>query len=257
MAPTDPPKRRLEGPTRVVALIGGIVAIVATTLGAVTAWPEDWWPRRLPTPKIFITSVQGHGESVIPYPASVLDNPPAEVKDGCSRQAMDWINSLAPVPTETLVSFVLTTEREESVVVVGLKPLVERVDGQAMKTVVEECIGGDGYLIRRADIVVDETPAPRFKFTNEEGKAIAGVELKLGKGGAAEFHIHSKAKTPGTVFEWTADVELLIGGEPTSLRLSNRGKPFKVAGPHPGRPVVNVPEKVKEIRVGGPSGANG
>ncbi|MFJ4356488.1 hypothetical protein ACIP25_09475 [Streptomyces massasporeus] len=248
--PTDPPsgqpptRRLLERPARLVAFLGGLVGLVATVIGVVVAWPNDWWPRHPPEPKIFVKDVSNFGSYAIPHSAARLDSPPALVKFNCTKKSGEWIRTLNGVPYRVIIDFVLTTERDESVVVLGLKPHVRRLTGVAMKTNVHDCVGGDGYFGRQAELIVDERP-PRFKLFDENGP-IERIALNLGKGDAADFHLEAWAKTPREVYEWTVDLELLIGGDPERITISDSGKPFKIVGPLPGTaPTVDLSEKLE------------
>jgi hypothetical protein len=205
-----------------------LVGLVATVIGVVVAWPNDWWPRHPPEPKIFVTDVSNFGSYAIPHSAA--------------RQVNGSGHST--VPYRVIIDFVLTTERGESVVVLGLKPHVRRLTGVAMKTNVHDRVGGDGYFGRQAELIVDERP-PRFKLFDENGPN-ERIALNLGKGDAADFHLEAWAKTPREVYEWTVDLELLIGGDPKRITITDSGKPFKIVGPLPDTaPTVDLSEKLE------------
>lgn len=215
-----------------MAFVGGLVGIVATTIGVVVAWPADWWPRHPPEPEVYVKGVTEWGGYVVPHPAGVFDKPPHHARFPCRRGMSDWVKSLGGVPNRISVDFVLTTERSESVVVLGLKPHVRKLPTPPMRTTVVDCVAGSGYWGRSADLVVDSQP-PKFRLNDENGQPIERIGINLGKGEAAEFHLSAEAETPGAVYEWTADLELLVGGEPMKVTVSDGGKPFKVAGALP------------------------
>ncbi|MEU6594266.1 hypothetical protein ABZ923_34525 [Streptomyces sp. NPDC046881] len=177
-------------------------------------------------------------------PVEELDNPPEDVKYACGQRTAEWVRSIA-IPNEAHVSFVLTSERDESVVVLGLTPHVRKLPDTAMNATVSTCTGGNGIVTRHADLVVDSTEQPTFRFTDERGRKVERLRLNLSKGGAVDFHVTSRAESPG-VYEWTADLELLVGGEPKSISITNEGKPFKISGPVRGKPEINMVDRLPD-----------
>ncbi|MGW6910262.1 hypothetical protein [Streptomyces sp. NPDC054940] len=228
-----------------MALLAGLATVVGVAIAAAAAWPDNWWPRHPPELKVYVKGVGGGGSFAVPSAPSALDKPPPEVKFHCSKRSDRWIKSLGGVPLRTYVDFVLTTEQSESVVIIGLTPHVKRIMTSKMKTTVSDCVGGNGYFGRSAELEVDTHP-PRVRLFDETGP-IKRIGLNLGKGDAADFHIEAGATTPGAVYEWTVDLELLVGGERKSVTVSDGGKPFKLAGSLPdSAPQVDLSKKLKD-----------
>ncbi|MFI8281309.1 hypothetical protein ACIGBH_42015 [Streptomyces sp. NPDC085929] len=92
---------------------------------------------------------------------------------------------------------------------------------------------------------MDSRP-PKFEMTDERGRSVDRLGLNLGKGDAADFKLEAYAEQTGGVYEWTADLDLLVGGQPKSLTLSDRGQAFRIAGPLPdSAPAVNLVERLQ------------
>ncbi|MEU9785729.1 hypothetical protein AB0H92_33010 [Streptomyces phaeochromogenes] len=244
-----PPRSRLERLGKAVAVLAGIVAIVATTITTVVAWPTDWWPRDPPRPKVYVQRVLYSNEYVTPHPVAKFDKFPSDVKYKCNDHTDKWVKTLGSVSTAVTIEFVLTSENSESVVVLGLTPKVRKVRAPAMKTGVSTCDGwgGPGGLpVRRAELVVDSRPV-KLELTDESGKSLDRVGLNLKKGEAVLFELKASASSPGAVFDWTYDIELLIGGDHVSIPVSDLGKPFRIAGDLPlGRPYIRLYERLHE-----------
>ncbi len=248
--PSSPPSsgpRRLSV-SRLGAALGavvGVVTIVGTTLGAVTAWPDNWWPRHPPEPEIYIKSVGNSGNLAVPLTVKALDKQLSRAKYTCTESTANLLESVGGVPHHVFIDFVLTTERSESVVILGLEPHVRRVPQPVLRTEVLDCPGGDGYFGRQASLVVDARP-PRFRLFDESGP-IERVGINMGKGDAADFHIEATAARSGAAYEWTVDLKVLVGGKPRNLAVSDNGEPFKVAAPLPKRaPRVDLSKKLKD-----------
>lgn len=79
-------------------------------------------------------------------------------------------------------------------------------------------------------MVVDKNPFA-LQFYDEDSKEIDSLRVNLGKGDAAEINLVVTVSTPGSVYEWTGEFEVLIGGEEASIPIRAGGKPFRVAGP--------------------------
>ncbi|MGW5341959.1 hypothetical protein [Streptomyces sp. HUAS TT3] len=196
---SGPAHQRLEGLARTVALVGGLVAILGTVLGAVVAWPDDWWPRRLPEPKLYMKDVEYGSSFGVPVAADALNHPPPDVRFACADRTSAWLRSLGGVPYWVSVEFVLTTERPESVVVLGLTPHVRRITSPPLRTDVQGC-GVPTALIqeRSAEFVVDSQP-PKLEMTDERGRSVDRMGLNLGKGEAADFKLEAYAEQTGGV----------------------------------------------------------
>ncbi|MFJ5549939.1 hypothetical protein [Streptomyces sp. NPDC093225] len=237
----DPGQPRwLEGPARAVAFAGGLVALVATTIGVVVNWPDDWWPRHPPAPKIYVKGVEYYDNYTVPVAPAALAHPPPDVRFACTRRTGAWLRSLGGVPYGVTIDFVLTTERSDSVVVLGFTPHVHKLPDPPRRTRVDGCAVEAAFIpARSAELAVDSRP-PRAEISDEHGRSVDRLGLNLGKNEAADLSLDLYVDEDGAVYEGTVDVDLLVGGERKSLTLSDGGKPFRIAGylPDPA-PVVN------------------
>jgi hypothetical protein len=221
-----------------------VVTVVGTALGAVIAWPDNWWPRHPPEPKIYIKSVTYSANVAVPLTVKALDRQLSSAKYSCTKSTERLLKSIGGISHEVDIDFVLTTERSESVVVLGLEPHVRRLPQPMLKTEVLDCPGGDGYFGRQASLVVDTNP-PRFRLFDEKGP-IKRIGINMGKGDAADFHLEATAARTGAAYEWTVDLNLLVGGKPRNLTVSDSGAPFKVAAILPKEaPRVDLSEKLE------------
>lgn len=218
---------------KTVMLTATVVGAIAAAIGIVFAWPENWWPRSPAGPKVNVREVGFH-RYVVPRTSAQLKGAPRVSQPSCAQGAHTaWLESMGGVPTGTHISAFLTSERPESVVVTAFIPRVKRIPAPPMRTNVKICPeGGDGgleYPVRQADLQLDGPP-PRFQMYDKDGHPVSRVGLNLGKGDAVEFDISSDVRTSGAVYGWTVDLELLVGGEPRTLTISDHGRPFRTAG---------------------------
>ncbi|MFC8247475.1 hypothetical protein [Streptomyces chartreusis] len=231
----DSPRSRLEGLSKVVAVLAGIVAIVATTIATVAAWPTDWWPRNPPKPKVYVQRVLYSHEYVTPHPVAKFDKLPGDVRYECNDHTDKWVKALGSVSTSVTIEFVLTSENPESVIVLGLTPKAREVRSPTMRTGVSTCGGeggGGGLPVRRVELLIDSRPVD-LKLHDEDGKVLDRLGLNLKKGEGVLFELKARASSPGAVFDWTYEVDLLIGGDHVSIPVSDLGKPFRIAGDLP------------------------
>jgi hypothetical protein len=138
------------------------------------------------------------------------------------------------VPTRNYVNFVLTTERTDSVVVIGIRTHVRKVDSPKMRTRVRSCPGGGngGFEQRTLDVAFGPDQSTKTRIFQEDGKELRNIRVNLTKGDAAEFELQvSIDDSPGSVYEWTAELEILKGGEHAYLPVP--GGPYRVAGSLP------------------------
>ncbi|CAM5240969.1 hypothetical protein SALBM135S_00936 [Streptomyces alboniger] len=221
---------------RVAEMLGTIVAVLTVVSLSVALWPSGVWPRHkgeLPGPKVKVESdIIASGVETrwsVPRPADRL-RPPKTAK-ACSQDLDDWMGSDAVrgTPIGDHIRIILTSERPESVVLTGIKVAAKRVDTSS-RTVAITCQGGNGIIVRGAEMVVDKTPL-RFQFYDENAKKIDSLRVNLGKGDAAEITLVVTAASPGSVYEWTGEFEALIGGTETTVPFRDEGEPFRVAGP--------------------------
>ncbi|MFJ4360640.1 hypothetical protein ACIP25_30675 [Streptomyces massasporeus] len=224
------------------AVVSGVFVLIAALIAAVVNWPEDWWPNtppKPPNPKVHVTDVWPDTSSWVVSRKKDDLTPPS--KNPCDEGNHDWVRSIGGVETKISIHFVLTTESPESVVITGLRPHAKRVATPKMQTGIRlYCPSGDGFLGRIADLTVDSNP-PKFTLYDEDYKPLRRIGLNLDKGDAADFLLNATVNSAGAVYEFTADLELLVGGDRMTLPINDRGKPFRVAGALPaGAPVVSL-----------------
>jgi hypothetical protein len=227
------------------AVIGGVFVVIAALIAAVVSWPETWWPNtppkppKPPKPKVHVIDVWRDTSSWVVSKKKEDLAPPS--RNPCDEAVHDWVRSIGGVETKISIRFVLTTGSPESVVITGLRPHAKRVATPKMQTNIRiSCPSGDGFLGRIADLTVDSNP-PKFTLYDENYNPIKRIGLNLDKGDAADFLLNATVDSAGDVYEWTADLELLVGGERKTLPISDKGKPFSVAGALPASaPVISL-----------------
>ncbi|MEU5954383.1 hypothetical protein [Streptomyces sp. NPDC047525] len=221
---------------RIAEVLGTLVAVLTVASLAVALWPSGVWPRQegeLPSPKVKVESnIIASGVETRYYVSRPIDQLTAPVgAEACSEELGDWLesDSIRGVPIGDHIRAYLTSERPESMVITGINVKARKLDLPA-RTVATACEGGNGIVVRGASIVVDKIPF-ELQFYDEDAKEIDSLRINIGKGDAAEINLVVTVSTPGSVYEWTGEFEVLIGGEEASIPLRDGGKPFRVAGP--------------------------
>lgn len=221
---------------RIAEVLGTLVAVLTVASLAVALWPSGVWPRQegeLPSPKVKVESniIASGVETMYYVPGSPDRLKPPAGAPACSEELGDWIESdaIRGVPIGNHIRAFLTSERPESMVVTGIKVEARKLDLPS-PTVATTCLGGNGIVIRGASMVVDKNPFA-LQFYDEDSKEIDSLRINLGKGDAAEINLVVTVSAPGSVYEWTGEFEVLVGGEEASIPIRGGGKPFRVAGP--------------------------
>jgi hypothetical protein len=236
--------RLARGGKLVWGAVAAVVGLVGGVLGAAAAWPPWLWPRHLPEPRVYVTA-KGvvSGEWVAPFGADAVPRVPSAVSS-CSQQMESWLSSVGGVPTSVFMDAVITTERDESVVILGVRPNIRRISEPRMRTSVTTCGpggGNGGYVSRTVEEEVDARP-PAVRIFGDSDKQIKQIGVNLAKGDAADLHLVFWAGSPGSVYEISPELDILQGGEHRYLPVP--GGPLKVAGALSGTaPTVDLQEE--------------
>lgn len=191
--PPQNPRPRRERFTKIIIPIGKTLVGIATILGVLAAWPDNWWPRQPPEPKIFVHGVQEGSDYVVPQPSSNLTQPPKRARFACQESHRDWLKSLGAIPRLLFIDFLVTTENPESVTILAIRPEVRPVAAPEMQTNVRSRSahgGPDGPPLRRAEVEVDRKP-PTVKLYGEDGRRAERMNLHLRKGEGAQIILHA------------------------------------------------------------------
>ncbi len=224
------PQRMRAGVALFATVIGALVGVVTL----IKAWPSGWWPRSTPfTLDVKVSRIEDGVNWVVS--ASVDDITGAPVTDDCaSRARTEWARSHDGTPRELRVAVLLTSNRDDPVVISRVTVDADRTPtAPTPRTNVQLCTpGGDIVTQRTVFVDLDDDP-PSIDFAGPEDSndyTPSQYSILLNKGEAEEIVIVARADDYDVTYRWTASMRIEINGTTTWYRIDNGGVPFETTG---------------------------
>lgn len=227
--------------------IGGVILGAVSTLFLTLFEPfqraiRRWWEQRNPILPITVHVERrleviwaGGPQAWVSHSFYLPHSRPLGAAPGSLGEWQSWVEGMGGCDEgETLILVTIVCDSPATVVVRPpvVRTTVTEVDSDA-SSIIRPAAGGadltpEAFEVQLGFGTVELASSGEFSYDKP-------LSWSMKQGDAHQFLIRARADSPG-VYSWTAEVPLIVAGKDQSIRVDNRGQPFRTAMLEPRNP---------------------